>query len=148
MRGKVLTFHIEDTLYGVPIHMVKEIDRDVEYTPVPGTPAFMVGLMNMRGQIVTLFDLANLINGSRAPKGKKTSCMILRNSVQDPDYVGLIIDRAGAVVDIEEDMCEPCPANMDMADQEFITEIVKLNDQLLLIIDPYRVCAEMEQYTN
>ncbi len=148
MRGKVLTFYIDDALYGVPINTVKEIDRQFEYTPVPGTPEFFVGLMNMRGQVVSLFDMANLINGTRSTKKKKLSCMILRNSQQDPDYLGLIIDRPGAVIDIDDDMCEPCPANMDLSDQAFISEIVKLNDTLLLIVDPYKVCEEMEQFAN
>jgi purine-binding chemotaxis protein CheW len=136
MRGKILTFYLCGSLYGLDIRLVKEIGRHAEYTPIPDAPVHIVGLMNMRGQIVTLFNLANLMNLPRMNNSDSSTCIILKNSTDEPDYVGLLIDRSGSVVDIEEEMCEPSPANMDYSFQEYVSEVVKLKNQLLMIINP------------
>jgi purine-binding chemotaxis protein CheW len=136
MRGKVLTFYLCGCLYGIDIKLVKEIGRHAEYTPIPDAPDHIVGLMNMRGQIVTLFNLAKLMNHSLMSDIGRSTCIILKNTPDEPDYVGLLTDRSGSVVDIEEEQCEPSPANMDHSFQEYVSEVVKLKDQILMIINP------------
>jgi purine-binding chemotaxis protein CheW len=116
--------------------LVKEIGRHAEYTPIPDAPEHIVGLMNMRGQIVTLFNLAKLMNHSLINATVSSTCIILKNTPEEPDYVGLLIDRSGSVVDIEEEICEPLPVNMELSFQEYVSEVVKLKDQLLMIINP------------
>jgi purine-binding chemotaxis protein CheW len=136
MRGKVVTFYLCDSLYGFDIKLVKEIERHVEYTPIPDAPPYVVGLLNMRGQIVTLFNLAKLMGYSQANNSGHSTCIILKNSPHEPDYVGVLIDRPGSVVDIDEDICESSPANMDNVHNEYVNEVVKLKDQLLMVINP------------
>jgi purine-binding chemotaxis protein CheW len=136
MRGKVLTFYLCGSLYGLDIKLVKEIVRHAEYTPIPDAPEYIVGLMNMRGQIVTLFNLAKLMNHPQLNDSGSPTCIILKNTPDEPDYVGLLIDRAGSVLDIEEDNCEPSPANMNHSLHEYVSEVVKLKNQLLMVINP------------
>ncbi len=134
MKGTVLTFYIGSTLFGIDILEVKEINRNIEYTTVPGAPPGIIGLLNMRGQIVTLFNLAYLMGyGAETGKGPLT-CIILKNRPDNHDYVGFLIDRPGSSVEVEEEMCEPPPANIGAAENKFVSEVVKLEGELLMII--------------
>lgn len=141
VEGKVLTFYLCGQLFGLDITAVKEINRNIEYTPVPDAPAHIIGLLNMRGQVVTLFDLAGLMGyGQNSQKGRST-CIILKCLPGDSDYIGFLIDRLGSVVDVEEDICEPPPANMGGNENRFLFEVVKLRDELLMVID-HRIIFE------
>lgn len=122
-------------LFGIDILSVKEINRNVEYTPVPDAPPHIVGLLNMRGQVVTLIDLAGLM-GYRLNSGTgKTTCIILKNSLEEQDYIGFFIDYPGSVIDIDDNNCEPPPPNVSIMENKFVDQIVKLEEGLLLIIN-------------
>ena len=134
MKGKVLTFYMGGSLFGIDILAVKEINRNIEYTAVPDAPPHVSGLLNMRGQVVTLFNLAGLMGYENSDKGLP-SCIILKNSHENPYFVGFFIDKPGSVLDIDEDNCEPAPANMSLAENKFVSEVVKLESGLLMIIN-------------
>ena len=135
MTGKVLTFYLYESLLGIDVTLVKEINRNVEYTPVPGSKSHIEGLFNMRGQVVTLFNLSEILGLQDEKERKKLSCIILKKP-RDPDQVGFFIDRPGDVIDIDRDDCELPPANIGGVEGEYIDSIVKLEDELLIIIEP------------
>ncbi|MCX7841953.1 MAG: chemotaxis protein CheW [Clostridia bacterium] len=140
MTGKVLTFRLEGGLLGIDITLVKEISRSVEFTPVPDAPEYIVGLFNMRGQVVTLLNLMKMIGKDGKKWEQKSACIFLKNLQGDAsDQVGFPIDAPGDVVDIEDEQCEPPPANVGGMEGEFIECVVKLEDELLIIIDPLKV---------
>lgn len=138
----MLTFYLDGNLLGLDISAVKEMDRHIEYTAVPDAPPHIIGLMNMRGQIVTLFDLAGLMGYGRKEYEGGPTCIILKNRPDNPDYVGFIIDSPGEVVDISEDMCEPPPANLGSMESKFVTAVAKLESELLLLIDQEVIFAQ------
>ncbi|MTV48886.1 chemotaxis protein CheW [Heliobacillus mobilis] len=135
MTGKVLTFYLGGLLFGLDIVAVKEIQRNIEYTPVPDSPAHIVGLFNMRGQVVTLLDLAYLLNNEKEPEKGRTVCIVLKPKADAPDHIGFLIERTGSVVDIHDDISEGPPANMSGELTRFVKEVVKLNEELLMVID-------------
>lgn len=139
MTGKVLTFYLCRGLFGIDITLVKEINRNVEYTPVPDAKPHIVGLFNMRGQIVTLFNLRKLMGYKDDNICETSTCIILKSSPNDPDQVGFLIDRTGDVVDVNKEESEPLPANAGNIDEEYLSSIVKLKDELLMIIDPKNI---------
>ncbi|RJQ77312.1 MAG: hypothetical protein C4519_13650 [Desulfobacteraceae bacterium] len=111
------------------------MNRHIEYSPVPDAPAHIIGLLNMRGQIVTLVDLAGLMGYERKNGRDRPTCVILKNKPHNPDYIGFIIDRPGSVIDADEVVSEPPPANMSGMENKFVSEVVKLADKLLMIIN-------------
>ncbi|OPX88727.1 response regulator [Pelotomaculum sp. PtaB.Bin117] len=133
-KSKILSFYLCENLFGLDITAVKEINRNIEYTLVPDAPSHIIGLLNMRGQIVTLFNLARLMGYEQENK-RRSTCIILKNKADNPDYVGFLIDRPGSVIDVDEDICESPPANMGSLENKFLSEVVKLKDELLLIIN-------------
>lgn len=137
--GNVLTFYLNETLFGIDITLVKEINRNIEYTPVPDARPYIVGLLNMRGQIVTLFNLQKLMDYESESEKLKNSCIILKTLPNDPNQIGFLIDRLGDVEDINVNECEAPPANVGGIDGEYINGVVKLKTELLLILEPEKI---------
>lgn len=135
---KVLTFYLGGSLLGIDVTLVREINRNVDYSIVPGSKDYIVGFLNMRGQVVTLFDLASLLKLESEAEQKGRTCIILK-APRDPDQVGFLIDHPGDVIDIDKEECELPPANVGGVEGEFINSIVKLRNELLIIIDPQKI---------
>ena len=141
MKGKVLTFYLCGYIFGIDIKLVKEIIRNMEFTPVPGAQSHIAGLFNMRGQIVTVLDLAVVLSYSRDRLKKSSACIILKPKPGDMDFVGLLMDKPGDVVDVEDEWCEPPPANAGEVEVKYLKEVAKLKDMLIMIIDPGMVAG-------
>ncbi|MDI9482576.1 MAG: chemotaxis protein CheW [Bacillota bacterium] len=138
---KVLTFYLRDILFGIDVTIVKEINRKVDYTSVPGAKSDIVGLYNMRGQVVTLFDIAGIMGFQKKEPEEKVSCVILKALPNDPNQAGFIIDGFGDVLEIEQEEFEPPPANVVGVDGEYIKSIVKLAEQLLIMVNTDKLFA-------
>ncbi|EIW20286.1 MULTISPECIES: chemotaxis protein CheW [Pelosinus] len=134
MTGKILTFYLGGSLCGIDIVFAKEINRNVKYTTVPGGASHVVGLLNLRGQVVTLFDLAQILHLNQKQEDKQTKCIILKGLFQG-DHIGFFIDKLAEVIDITPDMCELPPANIKNLQGRFISEIVKYNKEMILMLD-------------
>lgn len=119
--------------------LIREINRNVEYTSVPGAKPYIVGLFNMRGQVVTLFDLARLIGLRQDQEINRSTCIILKAPANDPNQIGFLIDKPGDVIDLEQEECEIPPANVVGLEGEYISQVVKLKDKLLIILDPEKI---------
>lgn len=139
MSERVLTFYLNGYLFGIDITLVKEINRSVEYTSVPDSKPYIVGLFNMRGQIVTLFDLAKLMNYEAEERLNSAACIILKAAPNDPNQVGFLIDKSGDVIEVDTKDKELPPANIGGIDGVYISSVVKLKEDLLVIIDPNKI---------
>ncbi|MFZ5644109.1 MAG: chemotaxis protein CheW [Bacillota bacterium] len=135
MNGKVLTFFMGGNHFGIDILAVKEINRKVELTRVPDAPSYVAGLLNMRGQVVTLINLGGLMGYELEMKTENLTCIILKNSPENQDYAGFLIDHPGSVVDILDENCEPPPANIAYPENKYIREVAKVDGGLLMIIN-------------
>lgn len=136
MIEKVLSFNINGSLFGIKVILIKEINRNVDITIVPDSKPHVVGLFNMRGHIVTLFDLVKLLNLKEENTTEKKICIILKAKPNDLNQFGFLIDNLGSVLDVDSEDCEPPPANIKSIESDYISSIVKLEDQLLMILDP------------
>lgn len=135
----LLAFYLGKDLFGIEITKVKEINRNVEFTPVPEASPNVAGLFNMRGQIVTLLDLTKILKGECCEEKGRTACIILKTTPNNLDYAGFIIDKPKDVISIKEEWCESVPANLDDIESEYLKEIVKLEDELIMVIDPEKI---------
>ena len=139
MIEKVLSFTINGSSFGIKVMLIKEINRNVEFTIVPDSKPHIVGLFNMRGQIVTLFNLVTLLGLKEDIPQEKTTCVILKANVNDPNQFGFLIDELGGVIDVDTESCESPPANVVGIECDYISSVVKLEDRLLMILDPDKV---------
>jgi purine-binding chemotaxis protein CheW len=138
MTESILSFNLCGSLLGVDVTLVKEINRNIEFTPIPGASEHIVGFFNMRGQVVTLFDLAKMLNLGEMEAQEKLICIILKDP-KDPDQVGFLIDSPGDVFEIDVEEYEVAPANLGEIESEYIESVIKLKNDLLMVINSKKI---------
>lgn len=138
MTENILSFKLCDNLLGVDVTLVKEINRNVEYILIPGSEDYIVGFFNMRGQVVTLFNLAKLLNLGEMKAQEKMMCIILKNP-KDPNQVGFLIDSPGDVLEYIIEENEATPANVGIEESEYIESVFKLKDELLMVLNTKKI---------
>lgn len=135
----LLTFRIRDTLFGVDISKVLEIDREVAFTAVPGAPDYVTGLFNMRGRVVVLYNIPRLFRYADPEEKQGSVCIVMESDGDAQGGEGFIIDQTGDVVHVAEDSVEPPPVNLRGAEARYIHGVVKLKDDIMLLLDCDRI---------
>lgn len=125
----VITFHLGDFLFGFYAEKVMEINRDLDITPVSLAPSYILGIMNLRGQIITVLDLAKKIKFSYETKPKIN--LIIRN--QD-EAVSFLVERISDIMEISENKLEDPPERIEGFDKQYIEKIYQLPEKLLTIL--------------
>lgn len=131
----LLTFRIRGTLFGVDVAKVREINHNIEFTPVPGAPACVTGLFNMRGRIVVLYNIPYLFGYTDPTEKQDSLCIVMESEADAQGGEGFIIDQTGDVIHVSEDALEPPPANIRGGEARYIRSVVKLENELLLLLD-------------
>src|SRR5277367_376492 len=109
------TFYVDGQYFGLDVRKVQEIIRYQEMTRVPLAPSVVRGLINLRGQILTAFDLRERLHMAPPPAGISGMNVV----VQLPDgVVSLLVDEVGEVLDLSEDQFESNPATLQGALRE------------------------------
>lgn len=140
-----VTFYAGDLLIGVDIRQVQEINRHVETTPVPHAPEFVRGVVNLRGDVVTVVDLRATLH---MPCGALTTSS--RNVIVNykDELIGLLVDRIADVVETRDDDIDPTPPNVDGVDNRFFQGVCKLEDDLLVLLDVNETLTLQESVTQ
>lgn len=141
-RGPVLqylSFDLGDAVCAMDIRNVREIIQYGAITVVPQMPAFVRGVINLRGAVVPVIDLQVRFALPRATIGKKTCVIILDVSQEDGKVpLGLMVDAVSEVIDIAQDQTEAPPQFGTAIPPEFISAIARVEDRFIVLIDPAR----------
>ena len=137
--GQYLTFILKTQAYGVPIGSVKEINRVVEITPVPQTPFFVAGVMNLRGRVIPVVDLRLKFGFEPSPHTRQT-CIIVVEGIQGE--FGAIVDSVTGVVDLAANQLEPAPTLGADARLGFIMGMAKIEENVVIIVNIAEVLAK------
>ena len=137
----VSTFYIGNALFGIDTLNVQEVISLGAMTPVHHAPDYIAGIMNLRGQIVTIVDLA-----------KKTEMETERESLNRHiiivnwrgEYVGLLVDEMGEVFPADLDNLAPSPANIGQAQNRFLKGVFPAGSRLAAVFDINSVLDEEE----
>ena len=124
-----VTFRVNSHLLGFDVLKVREINRVLDITPVPKAPGHIRGLVNLRGQILTVIDLGVRLGFSARNIDEDTHNIILKK-----DAVGFLVDAIGDVALVNDEDIEPTPANIGGIEGGFIDGVVKLEGELLVIL--------------
>ena len=132
--GKIqfVSFRINDHLMGIDILKVREVNLLLDITPVPHSRDYIRGLINLRGQTVTVFDLGVKLGMASHQITDTTHNIILKG-----DDVGLLVDSIGDV--IEASKIEPPPANIDLSGLNYVAGVVPLEQELMIVLVPERL---------
>lgn len=130
------TFWVDERLYGVNIKMVQEITKSMTVTEVPLAPAYIRGLINLRGQIATAVGLRELfeIQGMNSQGGK------INVVCKSESYLmSLVVDEVGDVLELEDTQFELTPETVAPSVSRFMSGVYKLPNNLLSVIDIQKI---------
>lgn len=135
-RESYCTFRLGSLNLGVEVSDVQEVIRYQPTTRVPLTSSVVHGLMNLRGQIVTALDLRSRL-GLPASESEKQLMNVVVRSPDGP--ISLLVDEIGDVVEVNQERFEPPPETLKGVHREFIRGAMKLENELLLLLDTVSV---------
>ncbi|KUG05101.1 positive regulator of chea protein activity (chew) [hydrocarbon metagenome] len=128
--------------YGVPIVNVQEIIPMSVPTKVPGTPGFVEGIINLRGQIIPIIDLKKKFNMGSADTNSDARSVVVEVEGQT---VGIIVDEVSEVLRLPVDGIEPPPGLIGSISEEFITGVGKHDGRLLILLDMNKILNDTEK---
>jgi purine-binding chemotaxis protein CheW len=140
-----LTFAVGDEEYGVGIRQAKEIIEYDVITTVPHAPRWVRGVINLRGNVVPVVDLAVRFGRTPAPRTRK-SCIVIVEVRREGGVllVGIIADGVTEVVELPEDAIEPPPALGTRGRHEWLTGLGRSGRGFVLLIDTDRLLGDLE----
>jgi purine-binding chemotaxis protein CheW len=143
--GKFLTFLMANEKYGLEILKVREIMGMMDVTSIPTTPAFIRGVINLRGKVIPVVDL-RLKFGIEAKEDTQRTCIIvvhLTHTAQEMT-MGIIVDEVSDVLDIDRNQIEPPPSFGANIKTDFILGMGKVDQKVMTMLDIDRVLTEQE----
>ena len=129
---QIVTFTIEDEEYGIFIEKVQEINRYTNVTRVPKTPAFVEGIVNLRGEVIPLIDLRKRFELPVRDKDEFTRVIIANlSSIR----VGFVVDFVDEVLRVSADSIDSVPAVLGAGvDSQFLEGVVNLSGEQRMIL--------------
>ncbi|OQX81139.1 MAG: chemotaxis protein CheW [Candidatus Omnitrophica bacterium 4484_70.1] len=139
---QLVSFKIGEEEFGVPINQVKEIVRLVHITPVPKAPSFIEGVVNLRGQILAVIDLAKRLQLKGKSRSEKTRIIVVE---LNNNTVGMIVDEVSEVLRLPKENFEETPEIITtQIKQRYLKGVGKLGERLLILIDLNQVLSYEE----
>jgi purine-binding chemotaxis protein CheW len=145
-----LTFGLDADLYAINVANIKEVLGVPRVTRVPRMPAFMSGVINLRGNVVPVLDLRRKFGLGETQYSADTSIIVteLRNVFKEDEdesfTIGIFSDIVHKVVSIEQSMIEPPPKIGVAINSEFITGMGRIDDDFVIILNVNRLLSEKE----
>ncbi len=143
--GKFLSFQLSKEEYGIAILKVREIIGMVDVTPLPRTPDFVRGVVNLRGRIIPVIDLRRKFGMAPAEFTNET-CIVVVDVGRDAESafrVGCIVDTVSEVLTIGAEHFEATPRCANAAG-DYIAGLAKLKDRVLILLDIERVIGDID----
>ena len=140
-----LSFRIAGTDYGVPILKVKEILQHDEPTRVPGAPGSIRGVINVRGSVVPVLDLAVKFGKGETAATNRTCILVVEARVGAEQLtLGVLADAVNEVLDLPPQAVEPSPAFGTGVRLDYLTGVGKVGKGFVLLLDVDRVVSASE----
>ena len=136
---ELATFYVGKALCGIDILNIQEINKHFEVTTVPQAADYVVGVLNLRGRIVTILDLGKKLGLSQIEEDKNNRNIIVRS--QD-EHIGLMVDSISDVVTADTDRIESSPSNINGLKGKFFQGVLKTETSLIGILDIEEVLKE------
>jgi len=140
-----LTFQLTREMYAVGILNVKEIIEYGQLTEIPMMPAFIRGVINLRGSVVPVIDLSARFGGQPTTVSRRTCIIIIEVTIEDMRHdIGVVVDAVSEVLEVAPADIEPAPSFGARIRADFIQGMAKINDKFVIILDIQRVLSVEE----
>ncbi len=137
-----VTFMLDNEKYCIDVMQAQEVLHMSEITPVPGAPPYVIGIINLRGNVVTVIDTRKRFGLPSKDPDEISRIVIVK--IRDC-YLGMLVDSVADVVDLRHDEIESAPNVGNRASSQFIQGVASLQGELLIIIDLEKFVVQDEQ---
>jgi purine-binding chemotaxis protein CheW len=140
-QGTILlaTFFVRDTLCALDAAGVQEVMRLARLTSVRHAIPEVLGVINMRGRIVTILDIGLRLGFDKAISSPHSRVFIVENR---SEFIGLLVDRVAEVVEVERASLEPTPANISSGSSRFFKGVFRNGGRVTTLVDVDQVLAD------
>jgi purine-binding chemotaxis protein CheW len=136
-----VTFRLENESYGINVMQVQEVLRYSEIAPVPGAPPYVLGIINLRGNVVTVIDTRLRFGLPTSDTTDQTRIVIIEAENQ---VVGILVDAASEVVYLRQSEIETTPNVGNEESSKFIQGVCHKNGELLILVDLEKMMSDEE----
>lgn len=131
-----LCFRVSSEIYAINIMEIKEIIRPREVTEVPRAPAFVSGVLSLRGIIIPVFNMRLRLGLAGSERSAKERIIVLKKS---DEFFGILVDEVIQVVRIASATIEKPPAVLDGIDRDFVNGIGRFDGQMLILLNQEKI---------
>ena len=143
--AQYLTFQLSGEMYAVGILNVKEIIEYGQLTEIPMMPAFIRGVINLRGSVVPVIDLAARFGGHQTETSRRTCIVIIELTSGDEHHdIGVVVDAVSEVLEVSSADIEPPPSFGAKIRADFIAGMGKIAGKFVIILDIQKVLSAEE----
>jgi purine-binding chemotaxis protein CheW len=136
-----VTFRLEGETYGVNVMQVQEVLRYTEIAPVPGAPSYVLGIINLRGNVVTVIDTRSRFGLQTGEITDQTRIVIIE---ADKHVIGILVDAVAEVVYLRQSEIETAPNVGNDESAKFIQGVCHKNGQLLILVELAKMLSDVE----
>lgn len=126
------TFRLRDAHYALDAAVVLEVIRVGEITPVPHSAAEILGVINLRGRIVSLVDMARVLGLPEQPPGGRSRIFIVEHA---GEYVGLLADEVGEVAEVADQQLQPPPSSVPQERLRYCLSVYRFDHRVVMLLD-------------
>jgi len=143
--GKYLTFSLREEEYGIGILKVKEIIGMMPVTFVPRTPAFVKGVINLRGKVIPVIDLRSKFDMESIPYDERTCIIVVEIDGESATVlIGIVVDSVSEVLNIKADEIEAAPTFGTRLDTQYILGMAKTEGGVKILLNIDRILSGEE----
>lgn len=136
---QLVSFRLAQELYGIEITKVREIILITEITRIPQTPPHVRGLINLRNTVIPVIDLRILFAIPQGQHTEESRIMVLQSAGRT---MGFMVDAVCEVLRIKKEQIASPPTTVAATEKEYLTGIVRLENQLLILLDIDAILAD------
>ena len=136
-----VTFRLDNETYGINVMQVQEVLRYTEIAPVPGAPSYVLGIINLRGNVVTVIDTRSRFGLPAGDVSENSRIVIIEAEKQ---VIGIMVDSVAEVVYLRSSEIDAAPAVGTEESAKFIQGVSNKNGELLILVELDKMMSEEE----
>ena len=138
---QLVTFQLANETYGINVMQVQEVLRVTEIAPVPGAPPYVIGIINLRGNVVTVIDTRGRFG---LPEGEITDTTRIVIIESENQVVGMLVDSVAEVVELRGSEIDSAPNVGNEESSRYIQGVATKENRLLIVVDLNKLLSEDE----
>jgi purine-binding chemotaxis protein CheW len=136
-----VTFRLDDETYGINVMQIQEVLRYGEIAPVPGSPDYVLGIINLRGNVVTVIDTRRRFDLNDADITDASRIVVMESADQ---VMGILVDSVAEVVYLKSSEIEAAPNVGSEESARFIQGVCNKNDELIILVEFDKMLTDHE----